>query len=141
MAQGLFEARAVDAGLTGVRAASAGTGASHVGEPPDLRAQDTARHFGIDISDQRAAQAVAEDFGRHDYILAMDRQNLRRLERIRPDDAKARLGLLLDYSQGGIPLDEVPDPYYGGGDGFYRVWELLEQGVEGLIAHLKQGRG
>ncbi|MBB4212465.1 protein-tyrosine phosphatase [Rhodothalassium salexigens DSM 2132] len=137
MAEGALRRAAAQAGLDGLQIASAGTGDWHVGNPPDPRAQATARRHGVDISGQRAAQVRADDFHRFDHILAMDATNLAALERLRPAGAQADLRLFLDYA-GGAGAGEVPDPYYGGDGGFDHVWSLVCAAADGLVAHLQQ---
>lgn len=109
---------------------SAGTGGWHQGDPPDTRMTRAAAARGIDLAAQRARQVVAEDFIRFDHILAMDRQNLADLEALAPPDAAATLGLF-------IPEAEVPDPYYGGEDGFERVLDMVEAGGRDLLDRLR----
>lgn len=137
MAQGLFLARAVDAGLELTEVDSAGTSGYHAGEQPDPRAQAAAKRQGIDISDQRARRVTLEDFTRFDHIVAMDRSNLENLRRLAPGDSRAELSLLLSHGSS-MPLDEVPDPYYGEDAGFSRVLELIASGAEGLVRTLSQ---
>ena len=134
-ATGVFRVRAAAAGLD-VRADGAGTGAWHVGEAPDPRAQEEAAKRGYDLSALRARQATALDFGRYDHVLAMDEANLTALRRMRPAHSKARLRLFLDYAPD-QPRREVPDPYYEGG--FDLALDLIEQASDGLIAALKSG--
>ena len=98
---------------------SAGTGAWHVGSAPDDRMTRAAAARGIDLSSLRARQVLADDFYRFDHIFAMDRQNYADLDELRPRDATARLHLFLQS-------DSVPDPYYGGDDGFEHVLDLIE---------------
>jgi len=114
---------------------SAGTHAYHVGEPPDTRSQAAARRRGIELGAQRARQVVSEDFTIFDHILAMDRDNLARLEGDCPDDLRHKLGLLLDYSPDDGQQD-VPDPYYGGGRGFDEVLDLVTSAGQGLLETL-----
>lgn len=114
---------------------SAGTHAYHVGEKPDERAIAAARERGIDLSPQRARRVEVADFDRFDYILAMDADNLRRLEEMQPAGSKATVRLLLDYSRRD-PGGAVPDPYYGGASGFERVLDLLEEANQALLEHL-----
>lgn len=121
----------------GVQLDSAGTHAWHVDEPPDARAQQAAQTRGIDISDLRARAVEIADFHAFDYILAMDRDNLKLLKRIQPDGSRAQLGLMLPYAKA-AQTDEVPDPYYGGADGFERVLDMLEDASRGLLAELRQ---
>jgi len=115
---------------------SAGTHAYHIGDAPDPRSQAAALQRGVDISGHRGRQAIAQDFHDFDYVLAMDSENLRRLQALRPKDAKAELKLLLEYDDTGVR--DVPDPYYGGGGGFERVLDLVEQGGRGLLAHIRK---
>ena len=109
-----------------VEVESAGTGAWHVGSPPDDRATDAARNRGIAL-EGAARQVRPEDFEQFDLIVAMDRQNLRDLLDLAPDDeARAKVRLLLDDA-------DVPDPYYGGGRGFDEVLDLVEEACEQLL--------
>ena len=108
---------------------SAGTGGWHVGDPPDPRMIEAAAARGIDLSSLRARQAVAEDFNRFDHVFAMDQSNLATLERIRPALAPAELRLFL-------PQDDVPDPYYGGADGFEHVLDLISERMQILFETL-----
>jgi protein-tyrosine phosphatase len=112
-----------------VRIASAGTHDYHVGDPPDPRSMKHASKRGYDLSRQRAAQVSREDFENYDYILAMDRTHLRILRNMAPKDAKARLGMFLEAS-GRWQGEDVPDPYYGGVDGFEQVLDMVEEAAE-----------
>ncbi len=116
---------------------SAGTANYHAGDPPDLRSQRAALRRGIDMSGLRARQVVPEDFTRFDLILAMDRDNLRELQAMRPKESKAELRLLLEYAHR-LDRVEVPDPYYGGERGFEEVLDLTTAAARGLIASLQQ---
>ena len=109
-----------------VRVASAGTHDYHVGESPDPRTMKHAKNRGYDLSSQRAAQVSAEDFREYDYILAMDRTHLRILRSLAPQDGRARLGLFLEAS-GRWKGEDVPDPYYGGVEGFEQVLDMVEE--------------
>ena len=111
---------------------SAGTAAWHVGKAPDSRSQAAAKRRGIEMSHLRARQAVPEDFYEFDYVLAMDAQNYRDLKDIQPHDGRAQLSLFL-HDYGNSKQDEVPDPYYGGEDGFELVLDLLEEACEDFI--------
>jgi protein-tyrosine phosphatase len=104
---------------------SAGTGAWHVGEPPDRRSTDAARRRGITL-EGAARQVRASDFEEFDLIVAMDRSNLRDLLAIAPEDAHDRIRLLLDHA-------DVPDPYYGGESGFDDVLDLVTEACERLV--------
>lgn len=111
---------------------SAGTGGWHVGEPPNPRSQEAALRRGIDLSGQRARQVRGDDFARFDLVLAMDRGHLRHLGRLCPAGQDHRLRLFLDYAPAVGTLD-VPDPYYGPGDGFERVLDMIEAAAAGLL--------
>jgi protein-tyrosine phosphatase len=114
---------------------SAGTADYHIGAAPDRRSQRAALQWGIDISGLRARQVAAADFSRFDLILAMDAENLRELERLRPANSHAKLKLLMDYApQAGL---EVPDPYYRDPAAFEKVLALTAAASRGLIAALK----
>jgi protein-tyrosine phosphatase len=137
-AEGVFRAHSAGAGLSGnVHIDSAGTAAYHVGSAPDPRAQAAALRRGIDLSAQRARQVEASDFTRFDYLLAMDRENLANLEAICPPGQHDRIHLFLEFAVA-PPVLEVPDPYYGSGDGFERVLDLVEAASEGLIADIQK---
>jgi protein-tyrosine phosphatase len=116
---------------------SAGTGDYHIGAPPDTRSQRAAARRGIDLSALRARQVVPADFARFDLILAMDRQNLRALEALRPPGSKAVTALFLEYAGLASPL-EVPDPYMGSAADFERVLDLVTTASRGLIARLEK---
>lgn len=118
---------------------SAGTGSWHVGSPPDPRAIQAASKRGYDLTALRARQVVVADFSRYGWILAMDETNLRALEAMRPVDFAGHLGLLLDFAPE-LGVREVPDPYYGGREGFDYVLDLAEASARGLIRHLTQLR-
>ena len=133
MAEGVVRVLAERAGLaSSLEVDSAGTHANHEGEPPDQRARKVAAIRGYDLSRLRARRVNVQDFSRFDRILAMDRQNLAFLRRSCPKEHLSRLGLFLYYTDG-LALDEVPDPYYGGIEGFEKVLNLCEQGARSLI--------
>jgi low molecular weight protein-tyrosine phosphatase len=114
---------------------SAGTADYHIGSPPDLRSQRAALARGIDLSGLRARQITPDDFARFDLILAMDRDNLRELQAMRPQRAPARLQLFLEYAPELNRL-EVPDPYYRDASGFEEVLDLSAAASRGLLAAL-----
>jgi protein-tyrosine phosphatase len=134
LAEAAFRARADAAGLIAT-ADSAGTGGWHAGEPPDVRAQATARRHGIDISGYRARQVVSGDFTRFTHMFALDAANLASLRRIAPPSASARLGLLLDLVSGSEG-QSVADPYFGGIDGFERTWRQVDAAAAALVKQL-----
>jgi protein-tyrosine phosphatase len=116
---------------------SAGTADYHVGQAPDPRTRAAAARRGYDLSSLRARTVEAADFEHFDLILAMDRENLKALRRRAPSHAHERLRLLLEFSPDPAPED-VPDPYYGGPNGFEEVLDLVEAATRGLLAHLRQ---
>lgn len=114
---------------------SAGTHAYHLGDPPDKRAQKAAERRGVDLTGLRARRIQPEDYQDFDYILAMDKENLRYLESHCPDAHTHKLRLLLSYAEK-LFDSEVPDPYYGGPQGFEHVLDLVEASCEGLLKHI-----
>lgn len=110
---------------------SAGTGDWHVGRPPDRRAIAVARRHGVDIAGYRARQVSAADFERFTHIVALDAQNLRDLERLKPALSRAVLSLLLDHVPGRAG-EPVADPYYGSDEGFEISWNDVMAGAKGL---------
>ena len=115
---------------------SAGTAGYHVGEQPDRRTRQAAARRGYDLSALRARMVEPRDFEYFDLILAMDRENLRALQRFAPQQARERLRLFLEFApEAGV--SEVPDPYYGGPNGFEDVLDLIEAASRGLIEHLR----
>jgi protein-tyrosine phosphatase len=130
LAEAAFRREAEQLGLD-VEIDSAGTGDWHIGYPPDPRAASLARRNGIDISHLKARQVTSEDFLRFDHIVALDANNLRDLERLRPPGAKARLSLLLDHVEGRAG-EAVTDPYYGDAAQFEQAWRDVAAGAAGL---------
>ena len=138
MAEGVFRHVVDEAGLRDrIAIDSAGTGPWHVGKPPDERARATAARHGIDIGGQRARQVASDDFGTFEYVLAMDRDNLRTLHRAAPKTHRDRVRLFLDFGADDSAHD-VPDPYYGGPEGFEDVYALVEDAATGLLRHIRQ---
>ncbi len=131
-----------DAGLDdAVSIDSAGTGDWHLGHPPDPRTLATALRRGCPL-DHRAQRFTAADFARFDRILAMDRENLRNLERMAPTAAdRAKVKLLRSFDPEAPPDAEVPDPYYGGAHGFEDVFDICEAACRGLVASLRAELG
>lgn len=115
---------------------SAGTAGYHVGEPPDPRTREAAVRRGYDLAALRARIVEPGDFERFDLILAMDRENLRVLRRRAPSAAHERVRLFLEFAPD-AGLEDVPDPYYGGPNGFEEVLDLVEAATRGLIEHLR----
>lgn len=115
---------------------SAATGAWHVGNPPDPRSIAIAAEHRVDISGQKARQLTRDDFAIFDLIIAMDNSNLQNLEKLRGSgnnhNDRAKLALLLDFALGHKGQD-VPDPYYGGDDGFAHVWDLISRAMPAVL--------
>ena len=142
-AEGVLRHKLQQAGLADrVQVDSAGTHASHVGEQPDARSRKYAQQRGYDLSDIRARRVQPQDYTRFDLLLAMDWDNLALLEAGCPDEPamRRRLRRLTEF----VPVQSelagaqvVPDPYYGGPEGFEHVLDLIEAACEGLVAHLK----
>lgn len=137
-AHGVFRHLVAQAGLAErIEIDSAGTHAYHVGESPDARAQSTAVRRGIDISDLKARRAETADFEEYDYILAMDQDNYHGLSHIAPDGGHDKIYLFMDFASTARSR-EVPDPYYGGPDGFERVFDMVEDASAGLLAEIRR---
>lgn len=131
-AEAVAKKRLAEKRITHITCDSAGTGDWHIGHAPDQRSQEAGKERGYDLSDLRARQLVADDFNEFDLIVVMDNSNLQNAQRLQPANSHAKLVRLLDYLPD-QPLREVPDPYYGGEEGFYHVIDLIEQGVSQLI--------
>ncbi len=149
LAEGIFRQQ-VAAGLADCfEIASAGTGPWHVGQPPDRRTRASARRRGLDLDGLRGRQLAAADLGYYDHVLAMDRDNLHDALALGPElapdpclpakaggDLGPRLRLFREFDP--EPDDyQVPDPYYGGADGFERVRDIVERTARALLARLR----
>ncbi|CAN5316293.1 low molecular weight protein-tyrosine-phosphatase [soil metagenome] len=134
LAEAAFRARAEAAELV-VTVDSAGTGDWHIGNPPDPRAQATAKRHGVDISTYRARQIRIDDFDRFTHVFALDLENLANLHRLAPADPGASLSLLLDMVPGreGQP---VADPYFGEDEGFEETWAEVDAAAKALVERL-----
>ncbi|MBA2375100.1 MAG: low molecular weight protein-tyrosine-phosphatase [Rubrobacteraceae bacterium] len=138
VAQGVFEELVKREALDDeIFADSAGTGTWHLGHPPDERAAESALRRGLDISSQKARRLSPDDFDRFDYVLTMDKENFRKVSSMASGEAEVRP--FLDYAKDS-PESEVPDPYFGGGRGFERVLDLVEEASEGLLEEIKKKR-
>lgn len=114
---------------------SAGTAAYHVGENPDHRSIEVARRHGVPIS-HKARKFVVEDFDRFDYVLAMDKNNYEDMKALTKGDT-AHLFLLREFDRESNGNLNVPDPYYGGEEGFENVFQMVSRSVDGLIKHME----
>ena len=121
---------------------SAGTHAYHVGEQSDARSRALAAQSGVDMDTIRSRKISINDYDDFDYILAMDEDNLDLINYYAPAQFSAKVGLFLDYAnrQGVAQERIVPDPYYGGGDGFENVFQLVSVGCDALIEHILSER-
>jgi protein-tyrosine phosphatase len=137
-AEGVMRSLLREAGMEDrVEVDSAGTGGWHAGDPPDARAATAARARGIDL-DGAARQVRPDDFAEFDLIVAMDRENLRDLLALAPDEAAAaKVRLLREFDPAGGDDLDVPDPYYGGAHGFERVLDLVTAACRGLLDELR----
>ena len=109
---------------------SAGTGNWHVGQQPDKRSITTAKSRGLDISCQKARQFKPSDFNEFDHIFVMDSSNLRDVLKQAPNEnAKGKVNLMMDLAYPGEAID-VPDPYFGGPEGFDNVYDMLDEACE-----------
>lgn len=137
-AHGVFARRVSEQGLaTRVRVESAGTHDYHVGRPPDERAQEHAARRRYDLSGLRARQIHNRDFERHDLILVMDGDNLTRVQALCPPQQLHKLRRLTEFCLA-QSADAVPDPYYGGAQGFEQVLDLVEDACAGLLRHVQE---
>lgn len=137
-AHGVFRQKVQALGLADhITVDSAGTHNYHPGSPPDNRSQAHASLRGYDLSDLRARQVVPEDFDRYDLILVMDHDNQRNVLGVCPPAHHSKVQRLTTYCvRHNSPV--VPDPYYGGGQGFEHVLDLIEDACDGLIRHLAE---
>ena len=133
-AEAVLRKKVHEAGLDDrIEVDSAGTADYHVDSPPDRRAIAHGERRGLAMRQLRGRQVSRDDFDRFDVILAMDDDNLANLARIRPAGSRAEVALLMSYApQAGAR--EVPDPYYGGAEGFEIVLDLVESAADGFIA-------
>ncbi len=141
LAEGLFRHLAAERGVADkYEVDSAGLGAWHVGEPPDPRMRKTAAKHGVHYT-HTARQFRRDDFRNFDLILVMDYDNYAGLLAMMPEpEEKAKIHYLREFDPQGGPEAEVPDPYYGGMDGFEQVYQIVERSVRGLLDALESGK-
>lgn len=136
-AEGVFRALVEAEGLgASIAVDSAGTHSAHVGEQPDRRSAAAARKRGIELDGLRARKVRPDDFDQFDLVLAMDRGHYQMLRHACPKGREDRVHLFLDFAPE-LGIADVPDPYYGPGDGFERVLDMVEAGARGVLAHLR----
>ena len=138
LAEGIFADVAARQGVANhVVVDSCGTAAYHAGEPPDPRSIEVARRHGIDIAMQRARRLEADDFHRFQLIVPMDLSNERDILSRMPPHATCEVRRLTTFVES-PPGPDVPDPYYGGPDGFQHVYDLLESASRGLLQAVRE---
>jgi protein-tyrosine phosphatase len=136
-AEGVFRAIVDEAGLGDlVKIDSAGTSGWHIGDPPDERGQRAALTRGYDLSQQRARKVGPRDFETFDYIIGMDSRNVADLSAMAPAGTRDKVSLFLAFAPE-TGEREIPDPYYGGPDGFDQVLDLVEAASRGLLADIR----
>ncbi|AFT71077.1 Low molecular weight phosphotyrosine protein phosphatase [Alloalcanivorax dieselolei B5] len=136
-AEAVFRQRVAAAGLNGrLEIDSAGTGDWHIGRAPDRRAAAAAARRGYVMDELRARQIRVDDFHRFDLILCMDHSNFHDVSALAPAQGRARVARFLEVLGVGEP-EEVPDPYYGGEDGFDQVLDLVERASELWLEQLR----
>ncbi|MEX0273238.1 MAG: low molecular weight protein-tyrosine-phosphatase [Flavobacteriaceae bacterium] len=132
LAEGILQSKASTGTLV---VDSSGTAGYHIGEPPDSRSIQVARKYGIDISHQRCRQFSVQDFDAFDHIYAMDKNNYRDILALAThQDHRDKVKLLLDGTMDGE--EEVPDPYYGGVEGFEKVFQLIDGACDRIVEKL-----
>ena len=116
---------------------SAGTGAWHVGEKPDVRSIRVAEEYSIDITELRARQFSSADFDRFDWIIAMDESNFDFIQRKESEQSRAKVTLMLEFLHPG-QNKSIPDPYFGGEPGFYNIFNLLDKACDAMIKSIQK---
>lgn len=135
LAEGIMKAKVSE---MDVSVDSAGTAAYHTGEAPDPRSVHIAGKYGLDISTQRARQFIKEDFSRFDHIFVMDSSNYNNVIKLADnEEEKSKVELILNRVKAGHNM-AVPDPYYGGDQGFENVYQLLDEACDRIAASLKK---
>jgi len=135
LAEGILHAKVAH---EAVQVDSAGTGAWHVGQQPDKRSIAVAKKYGIDLSTQRARQFTKNDFNTSDLIYVMDRSNYKNVLDMAPNEtAQKKVHLILNELKNNA-LTEVPDPYYGGDEGFEQVYQLLDDACTVIAEKIQQ---
>lgn len=136
-AEAVFKKKASEAGID-IEIDSAGTAGYHTGASPDKRSQAVGSERGYDFKGIKCRKVESDDFEKFDYVLAMDSENVSNLLAICPEELQHKVALFLSF--GSAEEQEVPDPYYGGKRGFEYVLDLIEQGSDGLLTHIKSNR-
>lgn len=140
-AHGVMDHLVAERGLTDeIEVESAGTHAYHVGEQSDPRSRAKAQEKGVDMEYIRAQKISINDYDYYDYILAMDSDNLELIDYYAPENYSAKISLFLEFAMqaGATDRSIVPDPYYGGEDGFEDVFQLVDMGCNALLDHIQR---
>jgi protein-tyrosine phosphatase len=136
-AEGVFRDLVAREGLSGAIATdSCGTSGWHIDEPPDQRAIAEAGRRGIKLDDLRSRKTADSDFAGFNYIIAMDDKNFAALNAMSPPQHRDKVHLFLSFAPT-LGIREVPDPYYGGADGFAHVFDMIDAASKGLLAHIR----
>ena len=139
VAEGILRHKLLEQNLEGVRTDSAGTSSYHIGEAPDSRMRQTSRANGVNINDLRARQFVQADYDEFDLIYAMDSSNYNNMIALaRNEEDKSKVKLILNEVNAGENR-AVPDPYYGGDEGFQHVFDLLDVATDVIIEKYVKG--
>ncbi|WP_299587922.1 low molecular weight protein-tyrosine-phosphatase [uncultured Microbulbifer sp.] len=136
LAEAVFRSKAQQAGIS-ASVDSAGIINYHAGKRPDPRVLEVGQNNGYSFENSYSRQVVTADFNNFDYIFAMDTDNLEALISLRPKASPAQVGLFLSLVEH-CDESEVPDPYYGGIDGFKHTLQLIEQASEALVEYLRE---
>ncbi|QHJ10703.1 Low molecular weight protein-tyrosine-phosphatase YfkJ [Paraglaciecola mesophila] len=134
-AEAIFRHKANHAGLA-IKIDSAGTLGAHIGSQPDKRSRAVGEERGYHFKKIKCRKVNSSDFEQFDYVIAMDKANVRNLKEICPEEYQHKISLMMSFCEANE--EEVPDPYYGGKRGFEYVLDLIEQASDGLIEHIKQ---
>ncbi len=137
LAEGIFKKLVKERGLDSfITIDSAGTSNWHINDPPDIRTVEIAEKHGIDL-DHLGQQISDKDLEKYDYVIAMDSENYENIQKLKYDPAlqKAEVILMRDFDSQRSGAD-IPDPYYGGEDGFQLVYDLLEESLQNFLDHI-----
>jgi len=137
LAEGIFKEEIKKRGWQHlVEVDSAGTSTYHLGEDPDPRSIEIAAANKITLN-HKGRQITLNDLHEFDYVLAMDQENFRDIQRLKAKNQRASLFLMREF-ENDVTEKDVPDPYFGGDNGFQRVYEMLDRTIQNLLAHMAQ---
>lgn len=139
-AEGVFRDLIAREGLSDkIATDSCGTSGWHKGEPPDNRAREEATRRGIKIDDLKSRETRNSDFSDFDFIIAMDDNNFKTLTAMSPAEHASKIHMFLAFAPD-VSITQVPDPYYGGTDGFANVFDMIDAASHGLLSHIRDTR-